>query len=329
MFIFLIYSFSFSQIYVYWTDATNDNIHRAKLDGTGEEEVLGFQNTPRGITIDYEHGKFYFADGEHDAITSANLDGTDVEYLNYTPEPIDVFYDKSTGYIYYTDVVSETISRIKPDGTDNSVIISNQIKPAFFDIDLVNKKIYYCSRQDTKSVIYKADINGQNIIKVIEESGYITGVAIDPFNEKLYWLNRKTAKLHSSNIDGNNKTDLANAGSACIALELDNINSKLYWAEKDLSRIRSINTDGSNLQTYMEDAEQVGGINFDIKNECRKIKIITDTITVYNTLGQSVLTTHMSSAKKVIDLSTFENGSYWVEVFNNNTIYSKKVVLTK
>ena len=53
------------------------------------------------------------------------------------------------------------------------------------------------------------------------------------------------------------------------------------------------------------------------------------TITVYDVLGRLVLTSEMPEATKTIDLSVLENGSYWVEVFNNNTLYSKQVILTK
>lgn len=53
------------------------------------------------------------------------------------------------------------------------------------------------------------------------------------------------------------------------------------------------------------------------------------TITVFDLLGRLVLSEEMPSAKHTIDLSSLENGSYWVEILNNNTLYSKKVILNK
>ena len=53
------------------------------------------------------------------------------------------------------------------------------------------------------------------------------------------------------------------------------------------------------------------------------------TVTVYDALGRLVLTADMPNTTKTIDLSAMENGAYWVEVFNNHTIYSKQVILTK
>ena len=52
-------------------------------------------------------------------------------------------------------------------------------------------------------------------------------------------------------------------------------------------------------------------------------------INIFDLLGRVVLTSTMANDKTTIDMSSLENGAYWVEIFNNNTLYSKKVILNK
>ena len=314
-----------AQTYLYWSDADANKIYRAKLDSDTSETVLIEQNTPRGITIDYEHGKLFFADGEHNSITSANLDGSNINFLNNVTEPIDLYLDKRDGFIYYSDVTEGTISKIKTDGSYNQIIISNIIKPAFLTLDIINNHIYFCSKQDSRSIIYRADLDGSNIKKIIDESGYITGVAVDPYNDKLYWLNRETAKVLSSSLDGSNKSPFANASSICIALEYDDINNKLYWAEKDNNRIQSINSDKSDMRTFMKFTKQVGGIALDIKNACTKTVEVFDTtyVSVTDTLIIDVTFTGTNNNTYNNIIKVFPNPTKDYIVIDLGDYYSK------
>jgi len=97
--IFFIISNVNSQNYIYWSSTETNDIQRKRLSGDFVMETLiGNQNTPRGISIDYEHGKLYFADGEHNSISVVNLDGSGLEYLNETNEPIDVYWIKTKSW---------------------------------------------------------------------------------------------------------------------------------------------------------------------------------------------------------------------------------------
>ncbi len=52
-------------------------------------------------------------------------------------------------------------------------------------------------------------------------------------------------------------------------------------------------------------------------------------ISIYNTSGQLVLKSKMIDEVKTISLSNLEKGSYFIEIFDNNKVYSKKIVLTR
>lgn len=327
-----------SQNFIYYSSSEDNNIQRKRLNGilSFDEVVINQQNTPRGIAIDYDHGRIYFADGEHNSITVANLDGSNLEYLNDTDEPVDVCFDRRTGFLYFTDVVEGSISSYDYNSSADRTLISGLTKPGFLDIDIVKDHIYFTSKQDNKSVIYRSDLIGNNIVEIIEQDGNIIGIAVDAFHEKLYWLNRNTAKLHSSNLDGSNKTDIANASPVCIALELDNINNKLYWAEKDFERIQVVNTDGTNLKTFLENVKQTGGIALDIKNGCSKIVEIFDTnyITVTDTLLVDVTFTGTDNVLYTNIIKVFPNPTKKYinidlgEYFSKITDYSISIVNT-
>ena len=50
-------------------------------------------------------------------------------------------------------------------------------------------------------------------------------------------------------------------------------------------------------------------------------------VRVYNVLGQTVYTTSTNSMNTSIDLSNFDKGIYTVELKDENTIYTEKVIV--
>ena len=73
---------------MYFTDRYANDLFRANLDGTGVEVLVdgppggaaasrGPQ--PRGLAIDFENNKLYWADEFDQVIRRSNLDGTDIE----------------------------------------------------------------------------------------------------------------------------------------------------------------------------------------------------------------------------------------------------------
>ncbi len=52
-------------------------------------------------------------------------------------------------------------------------------------------------------------------------------------------------------------------------------------------------------------------------------------ISIYNTSGKVVLRSEMNEDKKTLSLSNLNKGSYFVEIYNNEKVYSKKIVIIK
>ncbi|RXG68624.1 Low-density lipoprotein receptor 1 [Armadillidium vulgare] len=94
--------------YVYWTDWGLDaKIERAMLDGSDRKAIVTEPHVawPNGITIDPSTDRMYWCDGRLRTISSANLDGSDIKVILYSPtflrQPfsITVFEDR----LYWTD----------------------------------------------------------------------------------------------------------------------------------------------------------------------------------------------------------------------------------
>lgn len=71
---------------MYWTEYHSSGspisrIQRAKLDGTGVEELVTALQTPVSIAVDAAGGKMYWTDVGTHKIERSNLDGTGIEDL--------------------------------------------------------------------------------------------------------------------------------------------------------------------------------------------------------------------------------------------------------
>ncbi|KAK7077185.1 hypothetical protein SK128_005539 [Halocaridina rubra] len=94
--------------YIFWTDwGSNPKIERAGLDGSDRTPIIGSPHVywPNGITIDHANNHIYWCDGKLNTIRRANLDGSQIEVILFSPSflrlpySITVFEDR----LYWTD----------------------------------------------------------------------------------------------------------------------------------------------------------------------------------------------------------------------------------
>lgn len=64
---------------LYWV--FRDKVQRGNLDGTGMETLISGLVNPRGIALDVQAGKLYFADATTGSIERANLDGSNLQTI--------------------------------------------------------------------------------------------------------------------------------------------------------------------------------------------------------------------------------------------------------
>jgi len=311
-----------AQLHLYWSSSASNNIQRANLNGDNQEIAVDLQNTPRGLAIDYERGRLYFANGEHNSITSVTLNGSEAYSIVSVTKPIDIALDKAKQELYYTDITSQTISKIKTDGSENEIIISSLPSPGFLDIDYLTQKIYFTSQENSASKIYTAKFDGSDIKVLISSPYIISGIAVDGINQKIYWLERGNDLLNRSNIDGSNTKTICDAGKTSIALEIDDINGFLYWASKETNQIIKSNLSGSEISVFLDNIVGIGGIAVDIKNGCSRVETIYDTIAVTDTLYIDVDLTDIIGVSKTNIIKLYPNPTHEILQINSGLSYS-------
>ncbi|CAL4163118.1 unnamed protein product, partial [Meganyctiphanes norvegica] len=93
---------------LYWTDwGAEAKIERSGLEGSERRAIIRPPNVqwPNGLTIDYSTKRLFWVDGRLNSISSAKLDGSNIEVILYSqqvlrlPYSISVFEDR----IYWTD----------------------------------------------------------------------------------------------------------------------------------------------------------------------------------------------------------------------------------
>ncbi|MGB0715693.1 MAG: DUF5050 domain-containing protein [Phycisphaerae bacterium] len=110
--------------FVFWArEPSGDSvgeIFRSSVFGGPEEQILSGLDSPTSISVDSLNQKLYWVESgpQTDAIRRANLDGTNVEDVIASDNPINLRVDAPNQWIYFTDIDAREVRRVRPDGSD-------------------------------------------------------------------------------------------------------------------------------------------------------------------------------------------------------------------
>jgi len=165
---------------IFWTDmgrpAERDGtIMRCEKDGSGLTTVLaaGGAFTPKQLKIDEAAGKLYWSDREGMAVKRCNLDGSEIETLVITGNPVTdkgdetrwcvgIALDPGRGHVYWTQKGGDNASQgmirrinmVMPRGSsatsrkDMLTLFARLPEPIDLELDLGARKIYWTDRGD-------------------------------------------------------------------------------------------------------------------------------------------------------------------------------------
>ncbi|KAG1652486.1 Low-density lipoprotein receptor-related protein 6 [Nymphon striatum] len=152
--------------YIYWTDDVARAIRRAKLNGSGQENLFTKEiSHPDGISVDWISRNLYWTDTGTNRIEVARLNGSSRRVLlaHDLDEPRAIVVDPMNGYMYWSDWRKKArIERSYMDGTNREILINR---------DLV----------------------------------WPNGLAVDFDEQKLYWGDAYTDKIEMANVDGTDR----------------------------------------------------------------------------------------------------------------------------
>jgi hypothetical protein len=178
---------------MYWPDQSRHTVRRAGLDGTGVTDLVT-EILSEDAAIDVPASRLFFAnnvggaEGPHDAIDIANLDGTlhtSIISGIYQLTALDV--DPVAQKIYWVDVglnaLNDTsIRRANYDGSGVQILLQN-LPDVILDLEVVPElnAMFWSSRDD--GTIKRADLSGGNphaIVTGLSQPGALHVVVPEP-----------------------------------------------------------------------------------------------------------------------------------------------------
>lgn len=154
--------------------------------------------------------------------------------------------DTVNGKLYISDYETGQIIRAEADGSNQVIFRSGLAAPNGLAIDYQQNQIYW----DTDNGIQRGDLN---LTQSDQKEDFVTGqpndpdgVAIDPVNRTLYWINYNGG-VWKKNLDGTGEAEIIPLveGGSIIVVE-DRIYFDQYIASGDI-HLKSANLDGTEI----------------------------------------------------------------------------------
>ena len=247
-----------SEVKMYWTEVSSDDIKRASLDGSNVQTLISSGlSDPYGIALDVANDKMYWVEYYYDELQRADLDGSNIQSIIGTSlnDPTDIALDIENGKMYWPERVNGNISRANLDGSGKETIVrqsgTQKHQPAGIALDTENGKVYWT--EEYTNDIKRADLDGSNLQTLISSGlNDPRRIALDVGSSKMYWTETGSDDIKRADLDGSNIETLISSGlSDPYGIALDVANDKMYWTETGSDDIKRADLDGSNIETLI------------------------------------------------------------------------------
>ncbi|GAB6028318.1 hypothetical protein CHUAL_002491 [Chamberlinius hualienensis] len=174
-----------------------------------------------------------------------------IPVVNRASRFVGLDFDADENYIYFSDVISDVIYRIKTNGTGKESVLPSQNEGVEgLALDWVTKNLYYIdSRKGTLNVL-RVQNNTQSRT-LLHDLRRPRGLAVHPNRGYLFFSEwDRPANISRAFLDGSNLTVFTNLLLGWPnGLALDYSADRLYWCDALLDHIQHSNLDGSDVQT--------------------------------------------------------------------------------
>ncbi|XP_058520574.1 low-density lipoprotein receptor-related protein 2 [Ochotona princeps] len=148
--------------HIYWSDAKNQRIEVARLDGRYRKWLITTQlDQPATIVVNPKLGLMYWTDwGKEPKIESAWMNGEHRSVLVSQdlgwPTGLSIDY-WNNDQIYWSDMKEDIIETIKYDGSDRRIISQGVVKP--YSLDIFEDQLYWVAKENGE--VWKQDKFGK------------------------------------------------------------------------------------------------------------------------------------------------------------------------
>jgi hypothetical protein len=156
------------------------------------------------------------------------------------------------GKIYWVDANNFVVRRSNLDGSEQEDLVTNGVVfPSAIALHISAGKMYWGDQ--VSNFIYRANLDGTNVEPVVS-TPFHRGIAIDDFNDKIYWSTSITllkGEIKRANLDG---TQIETVVSSLdpefkpSAIDLDVLSGKIYWSDYVVDVVRRSNLNGTNIE---------------------------------------------------------------------------------
>ncbi|KAG7228330.1 hypothetical protein INR49_009194, partial [Caranx melampygus] len=207
---------------IYWSDVRTQTIKRAFINGTGVETVVSADlPNAHGLAVDWVSRNLFWTsyDANKKQINVARLDGS---FKNAVIQGLDkphcLVVHPILGKLYWTD--GDNISMANMDGTNSTLLFTNQKGPVGLSIDYEKEQLYWISSGN--STINRCQMDGSKLEVLEGVKGKLTkATALAIMGDKLWWADQGTDQIGTCDkMDGGNWKVLRNNTSPMMHMRI-------------------------------------------------------------------------------------------------------------
>ena len=154
----------------------------------------------------------------------------------------------AVGRLFVLEVSSSRIHSMRPDGSDQKVVVDGCHMPDGIAIDAEAGHIYWTNMGSSPATndgsLERADLDGGNRRIIVPPGVTYTPkqIQLDKRNGKLYWSDREGMRVMRANLDGSLIETLVETGRGdadrrdqtrwCVGIAIDPVRKQIYWTQK-------------------------------------------------------------------------------------------------
>uniref|UniRef100_A0AAQ4RSN1 EGF-like domain-containing protein n=1 Tax=Gasterosteus aculeatus aculeatus TaxID=481459 RepID=A0AAQ4RSN1_GASAC len=162
-------------------------------------------------------------------------------------------WDAKDGYIYWTDVTTDSINRALWNGSGQEVVVDTSLEsPAGLAIDWLTNKLYWTDAGTDRIEVSNADGSMRTVL-IWENLDRPRDIVVDPIGGFMYWTDwGANPKIERAGMDASSRIVIISSNLTWPnGLAIDYETRRLYWADAGMKTIEFGNFDGSDRRVLI------------------------------------------------------------------------------